>query len=267
MFILEPHSRTATRDAMELSSATHLVNSIALRVDNLGRTVSGKILLENISFSVPPRETLAIVGPSGSGKSTLLRLLNRLDEPTTGTVFLDGVDYRELPPRELRRRIGMVTQRPYLFPGTVADNLQFGPRQREQTLSDTAIERLLGSVGLPDYALRDVANLSGGEAQRVSFARTLANEPEILLLDEPSSALDESSKHGIESLIQTIMGKKSDLVPGSDEVQHQPLSCVLVTHDMAQASRLAQYAIALAAGHIVKSGRIEEVFRVEDPVS
>jgi putative ABC transport system ATP-binding protein len=145
-----------------------------LRAENLGRSIPGKALIREVNFTLDAGETLAIVGPSGSGKSTLLRLLNRLDEPTSGTVYLDKMDYRDIPPRELRRRVGMVTQRPFLFPGTVATNLQFGPRQRNEMLSDVEVDRLLVGVGLTGYASRDVANLSGGEAQRVSFARTLA---------------------------------------------------------------------------------------------
>src|SRR6266403_1271896 len=94
--------------------------------------------------------------------SSSVRLLNRLDEPTTGTVYLDNVDYRQIAPRELRRRVGMVTQRPFLFPGTVADNLRFGPRQRGQDLTETRSEELLASVGLAGYGSRGVANLSGG---------------------------------------------------------------------------------------------------------
>src|SRR6266576_5459968 len=114
-----------------------------LRAENLGRTVRDKVLVADTSFEVRKGETLVIVGPSGAGKSSLLRLLNRLDEPSTGSVFLDDVDYRQIAPRELRRRVGMVTQRPYLFPGPVADNLRFGPRQRGQDLTETRIEELL----------------------------------------------------------------------------------------------------------------------------
>src|SRR5438309_9005769 len=115
-------------------------DSVILRVENLGRSVPGKILVSGATFEVRKGETLAIVGPSGAGKSSLLRLLNRLDEPTSGTVLLEGKDYREIPTRELRRRVGMVMQRPFVFPGTVAQNLQFGPQQQERTLSDDDIE-------------------------------------------------------------------------------------------------------------------------------
>jgi putative ABC transport system ATP-binding protein len=242
---------------------------VALRAEHLGRSVPGKALVEDISFAVQRAETFAIVGPSGSGKSTLLRLLNRVDEPTSGTVFLDDVDYKRLAPRELRRRVAMVTQRPFLFPGTVAGNLQFGPRQRGEVLSDSRIEELLESVGLAGYATRDVANLSGGEAQRVSFARTLANTPEVVLLDEPTSALDADSKRGIESLILEIMhrGGTQDALVNPSAARTAGLTCVLVTHDLAQAARLARRALLLRGGHIVKLGPIEEVLHVEDSVS
>jgi len=127
-------------------------------------------LVEDVIFEVRTGEVLAIVGPSGSGKSSLLRLLNRLDEPTSGTVYVEGIDYRQIEPRELRRKLGLVNQRPYLFPGTVEDNLRFGPLQRGELLSQETIEQLLARVGLSGYASRNVANLSGGEAQRVSLA-------------------------------------------------------------------------------------------------
>src|SRR4029077_19536283 len=221
---------------------------LVLRAEKLGRSVSTKILVADATFEVRRGEMLAIVGPSGSGKSSLLRLLNRLDEPTSGTVNLDGVEYRGIAPRELRRRVGMVTQRAFLFPGTVAENLQFGPRQRGDSLSESRVEELLKGVGLADYGSRDVANLSGGEAQRVSFARTLANAPEVLLLDEPTSALDDDSKREVETIIQQIGGQ-------------QGIAGVLVTHDVAQAARLARRVLVLEAGRIVRSGMVEEVLR------
>jgi putative ABC transport system ATP-binding protein len=221
-------------------------DSAVLRGDRLRRVVQDKILVEEASFAVGAGEVLAIVGPSGSGKTSLLRLLNRLDEPTSGTVYVQGTDYREMMPRELRRKLGMVTQRPYLFPGTVEQNLRFGPNQRQEVLSQDSIEQLLAEVGMPGYANRDIANLSGGEAQRVSVARTLANSPLVLLLDEPTSALDEASKLEVEGLIQKI-------------VRDQELTCVMVTHDNAQAARLAQRALVLEAGRIIRAGPTNEV--------
>ena len=217
-----------------------------LRTQHLGRIVKEKVLVEDATFEVRTGEVLAIVGPSGSGKSSLLRLLNRLDEPTSGTVYLAQTDYRQIAPRDLRRKLGMVNQRPYLFPGTVEQNLRFGPLQRGESLSQDSIEQLLARVGLKGYASRNIANLSGGEAQRVSVARTLANSPLVLLLDEPTSALDETSKLEVESCIQKI-------------VRDQGLTCVLVTHDTAQAARLAGRVLILAAGRVVRLGPTNEV--------
>ncbi len=222
--------------------------NIVMRTESLGRTVHDKILVQDVTFELQKGEVLAITGPSGSGKTSLLRLLNRLDEPTSGTVLVEGADYRTIAPRELRRKLGLVTQRPFLFPGTVAENLRFGPVQRGETLPPRAIEELLAQVGLKDYAGRDVANLSGGEAQRVSVARTLANAPLALLLDEPTSALDEVAKLEVESAIQKV-------------VHDRGLTCVVVTHDVAQAVRLAGLALVLEHGQVVRSGLAGEVLR------
>jgi len=221
-------------------------DSVVIRTDRLGRVVGSKVLVEDATFEVRSGETLAIVGPSGSGKTSLLRLLNRLDEPSSGTVFVDGVDYREIAPQELRRNLGMVMQRPYLFPGTVEENLRFGPLQRRQVLTASEIGKLLDRVGLSGYAEHNVANLSGGEAQRVSLARTLANSPLVLLLDEPTSALDDSSKLEVETLIQEI-------------VQERGLTCIIVTHDTAQARRLAGRALLVQSGRIVRAGLVSQV--------
>jgi putative ABC transport system ATP-binding protein len=202
--------------------------------------------VDDINLEVREGEVLAVVGPSGSGKSSFLRLLNRLDEPTSGTVFLNEVDYRQMPPRELRRTVGMVTQRAFLFPGTVYDNVSFGPQQRGEVLSNDKSDELLTRVGLTGYAKRDVANLSGGEAQRVSLARALANSPAVLLLDEPTSALDEAAKFGVESLIHDIINQNQ-------------LTCVIVTHDMAQAARIATRVMTLEQGRATRIGTVEEV--------
>jgi ABC-type iron transport system FetAB ATPase subunit len=221
-----------------------------LEARNLSRQVGGTKIVDDISFQVHRSEVLAVVGPSGSGKSSLLRLLNRLDEPTAGTVSLEGVDYRSIPPRELRRRVGMVTQIPYLFPGTVADNLRFGPRQQARDLQDQEVAALLAKVGLHNHADRDASQLSGGEAQRVSLARALANGPSVLLLDEPTSALDEGSKQGVEILILGV-------------VRESALACVMVTHDRAQAERVAGRVLRLAMGKAVHLGPAKEVLDAE----
>ncbi len=221
-------------------------DAAVLRTERLGRRVGEVWIVSEISLEVQRGELLGIVGPSGSGKSSFLRLLNRLDEPTSGMVFLEGEDYRRIPPRELRRRVGMVTQRPFLFPGDIGSNLRFGPAQRGETLPDTEIASLLEHVGLPGFASRNIANLSGGEQQRVSLARALANRPEVLLLDEPTSALDEQAKAGVEELVHDLVNRNS-------------LTSVLVTHDRDQARRLCRRVAILEAGRLVQLGTTVEV--------
>jgi putative ABC transport system ATP-binding protein len=217
-----------------------------LRTENLTRLVGSTTIVNDVSVSVVRGEILAICGPSGAGKSSFLRLINRLDEPTSGTCFLGGTDYRQLPPRELRRRVGLVLQTPFLFPGTVAENLRFGPRQRGETVSDGTIERLLSEVGLSGFGWRPVTELSGGEAQRVSVARTLANSPEILLLDEPTSALDDDAKRTVEAVIV-------------DVVRAKKLTCLIVTHDTSQAARIADRAMLMRAGRLEKIVAAQEI--------
>src|ERR1700741_3009116 len=206
-----------------------------LATKHLSRAVGGKLLVDDINIQLEAGEVLAVVGPSGAGKSSFLRLINRLDEPTSGTGYLSGQDYKQLAPRELRRRVGMVLQSAYLFPGTVAENVSYGPRQRGEELTTAEIDNLLEQVGLEKFARRDVSHLSGGEAQRVSLARTLANKPQVLLLDEPTSALDNRAEREIEALLTRVLGD-------------QQLTALIVTHDAGQAERIARRAILINAG-------------------
>ena len=206
----------------------------------------GRFLVRNISFAVEPGEVLAIVGPSGAGKSTLLRMINRLDEPTYGMVCFHGEDYRSIPPAALRRSIGMVMQRAYLFPGTVAENIAFGPHQHGLGITEEQIAELLIHVGLEGYSQRDALTLSGGEAQRVAITRALANQPEVLLLDEPTSALDENSRSGVERLLESLIRKRH-------------LTCLWVTHNLEQARTMANRVLSLEAGHIVAIGTPAQV--------
>jgi len=226
-----------------------------LECRNVSRRLPGPaktFLLEDVSFGVAKAEVLAVLGPSGAGKSTLLRLLNRLDEPTGGTILLGGEDYRSLAPRTLRRRVGMIMQRAYLFPGTVAENVRFGPAQHGLAISDGEIENLLNQVGLAGYGDRDAGTLSGGEAQRVAITRALANSPEVLLLDEPTSALDELAKEGVETLLESL-------------IRQRGLTCVWVTHDAAQAGRMADLVLLLEAGRVTGFGRAAEVLQTGIP--
>jgi putative ABC transport system ATP-binding protein len=222
-----------------------------LACSQLGRTLpppESRTLLADVRFALERGAVLAVVGPSGSGKSTLLRLLNRLDEPTSGVVLLNGTDTRTLPPRELRRRIGMVMQRAYLFPGTVAENVAFGPKQWGRVISPDDIDALLSHVGLEGYGSRDALTLSGGEAQRVAITRALANEPEVLLLDEPTSALDEAARHGVEALLESL-------------IRERHLTCVWVTHSTEQARAMADKVLTIESGRVSGYGPVAEVLR------
>jgi putative ABC transport system ATP-binding protein len=178
----------------------------------------------------------AILGPSGSGKSTLLRLLNRLADPDSGTVRFRGADVRELDPLELRRSAALVPQLPAPVPGSVAENVRFGPGLLGRQPDPDEFMRMAGLDG--GFAERDAARLSVGEQQRVMLARALALEPEVLLLDEPTAALDDAAKEGVERTLAELADRSG-------------LSLVVVTHERAQAERLAQRVVRLNAGRAV----------------
>ena len=147
-------------------------------------------VLNDVSFTVGRGHSLTLVGPSGSGKSTLLRCLNRLVEPTSGTLRFDGDDARSFDPRELRRRVALVMQTPVLFEGTVRDNLRVRPADAPGDFSEDRLRATLAEVGLePELLDRDGATLSGGEKQRVTIARALLRDPQALLVVETISRL------------------------------------------------------------------------------
>jgi putative ABC transport system ATP-binding protein len=191
-------------------------------------------VLVDVSATIPNGAT-ALLGPSGSGKSSLLRLLNRLSDPELGTVHFKGDDVRTLDVLDLRRRAVLVPQLPAPLPGTVADNVRYGPSLCDRTVN---VNSCLGRAGLArTYADRDAGELSVGEQQRVMLARALALEPEVLLLDEPTSALDEAARDGVE---RTLF-----------ELAQAGVAMVLVTHDRAQAVRIASRVVELREGQVV----------------
>jgi len=192
----------------------------------------GREVLRGIDLRIEPGAT-ALLGPSGSGKSTLLRLLNRLADPERGSVKLRSEDLRSLDSLELRRRLQLVPQLPAPLPGSVAENLQYGPSLCGRKAD---VARALELAGLDaGFADREAGRLSVGEQQRVMLARALALEPEVLLLDEPTAALDDEARAGVE---QTLARLEAQL----------DVSTVLVTHDRDQASRLAVRIVELRDG-------------------
>ncbi|WP_394739261.1 ABC transporter ATP-binding protein [Natronococcus roseus] len=217
-----------------------------LETESLTRVVDGEPIVEDVSLRVAASTVLAVVGSSGAGKSSFLRLLNRLDEPTDGTVYLDGVDYHEIDPQELRRRVGLVPQESALRPGTVRENVAASDLIRGQPVDEERVAALLDRVQLPNAAERDVEDLSGGQQQRVAVARTLYVDPEVLLLDEPTSHLDSETEARVEELL-------------GDLIRTEGLTCVLVTHDTAQAERLGDRVAEFEDGRVIAEGRPEEV--------
>lgn len=183
----------------------------------------------------------AVVGPSGAGKSTLLRLCNRLEVPTRGRVLFRGEDVAQLDPLGLRRRVGLVAQRPTPFPGTVAENL----RVAEPHADDAAMAAVLERVELDDSFLpRPAGDLSGGEAQRVCLARTLLTGPEVLLMDEPTSSLDPHTRYALEALA------RAEALGG--------VPVIWVSHDLEQVQRIADHVVVLVKGVIVHTGRARD---------
>jgi len=212
-----------------------------------------RAVLQDITVTIPEGSAFAVTGPSGSGKTTLLRLLNRLDDPTSGAIGMDGKPLATLAPLSLRRQVGMVFQVPFLFAGSVRDNLTLAvDLGREQDGGQEAWPEafwgdLLEDVGLdPSFLDRAADRLSLGEMQRVSVARALACGPRALLLDEPTSALDATAAG---RLLETFAHLH----------RTRGLTLVLVTHALADARELATHALRLESGRLVAAGPASEV--------
>jgi putative ABC transport system ATP-binding protein len=212
-----------------------------LSLDDVSVVREGVPVLSGITAQIEPGRCTALAGPSGAGKSTLLRLLDRLEEPTAGSVLLRGRPLPSYDVLEVRRRVGLVQQAPVLLGATVLEDLRTG---RPALTEDEAVA-LLGRVGLADQALtRATASLSGGEAQRLCLARALAVGPEVLLLDEPTSALDAVAAMSVERVVRALVA--------------DGLTAVLVSHDLRQARRLADDVLVLRAGRLEEAGPAAE---------
>jgi len=202
-------------------------------------------ILKDVSFTVERGRALTLVGPSGSGKSSLLRCLNRLEEPTAGTVRFEGRDIRDLDPRRLRRGAALVMQTPVVFEGTVRDNLRLRPADVDGDLSEARLGQALADVGLEGELLdRDAATLSGGEKQRVTIARAILRNPEALLLDEPTSALDPPNATLV---IETVSRLR----------ESRRLSIVAVTHQPDLVQRLGGTLLYLVKGRVEASASLD----------
>ena len=214
--------------AVGVTAAGFSFDDVSVVVDD------GTAILDRVSLELPARGLTAIAGPSGSGKSTLLRCCNRLEVPSSGRIRLGDDDISTLDPMALRRRAGMVFQRPVVFGGTVHDNFCVA----RPGVSETEARGVLGQVGLPASLLgRQADDLSGGEAQRMCIARALLTGPEILLMDEATSALDVDARKTVERLATELLATG--------------ITILWVTHDLEQAERIADHVVVVLAGRVV----------------
>ena len=211
-----------------------------IEIDNITKIYDSARAVDGVSMTIDTGTITVIVGTSGSGKTTLLRLINRLEEPTSGEVRINGQSTLDVKPHILRRRIGYVFQSIGLFPHmNAAHNIGIGPRIAGSPLADARITELLEMVDLDgSYATRMPSELSGGQRQRIGVARALAGDPEVLLMDEPFGALDPVTRDAL-----------GDRVRGLHETLG--LTTVMVTHDMAEALLLADRVLVMDAGQIV----------------
>ena len=233
--------------------------TLALYVNNLNLYYGSKLALRNINMSIPQKRVTAYIGPSGCGKSTLLRCFNRMNDLVDnvrieGEVLLDGKNIfdRSINVTELRRRVGMVFQKPNPFPKSIYENVAYGLRLQginNRSTLDDVVEKALKNAALWEEVknhLNDNAlSLSGGQQQRLVIARTIAIEPEVLLLDEPTSALDPISTLKIEELINELKSK---------------YTIIIVTHNMQQAARVSDYTAFMWLGDLIEFSDTNTLF-------
>ncbi len=208
-------------------------------------------ILKDLSLTLQPATLTVLVGPSGGGKSTLLRLINRLEEPTRGRIFLDRVDISTIDPLQLRGRVGTVLQQPHMFEGSVLENLQRPFGYRGELPPDGSSFRLLETLQLcrlePSILAQNSRTLSLGQQQRVCLARTLMTEPEVLLLDEPTSALDRPTAVQLGQMLQTVCRERS-------------LTVLMTSHDLYLAEQVGDQIAFLQGGGILEQGSVAEFF-------
>ena len=251
--------------AASMASAAHETPSpdtqpkALIQIRNLSLRYGDKTALSAIDLEIPERRVTAFIGPSGCGKSTLLRCLNRMndlvdDVEVQGQILLDGIDIydRRTDVVALRRRVGMVFQKSNPFPKSIYENVAYGLRiagTRRRDVLDAAVERSLRGAALWDEVkdrLGDSAlALSGGQQQRLCIARAIAIEPEVILMDEPCSALDPIATTKVESLIHELTGR---------------YTIVIVTHNMQQAARVSDRTAFLYLGKLIEVGPTEKIF-------
>jgi phosphate transport system ATP-binding protein len=235
------------------------MKEIKIVVKDLSLYYGEKQALKNISIDIPEKRVTAFIGPSGCGKSTFLRVLNRMNDlidhvKIDGEVYIDGVNIydKSLDIVNLRKNVGMVFQKSNLFPKTVYENIVYGPKIngiRDKKILDEIVEKTLNQAAIwdevKDRMNENALSLSGGQQQRLCIARALAVEPEIILMDEPASALDPISTAKIEELIHELK---------------QQYTIVIVTHNMQQAARVSDQTAFFYLGELIEYDRTTKIF-------
>ncbi|MFH1322269.1 MAG: phosphate ABC transporter ATP-binding protein PstB [Methanobacteriota archaeon] len=235
-----------------------MVTTDAIETTNLNAWYGKTQALKNVNMSIEVNRITAIIGPSGCGKSTFIRCLNRMNDliegfRTEGEILMHGIDIKDADPVMLRKKVGMVFQKPNPFPKSIYENVAYGPRihgNMENNELDAVVESSLKKAALWDEVkdrLDDNAfELSGGQQQRLCIARALAVEPEVILFDEPCSALDPISTSKIEDLMTELKEK---------------YTLVIVTHNMQQAARVSDYTAFFLMGEMIEFGETNQIFK------
>ena len=222
-----------------------------IQIKDLRKSFGNLNVLKGVNLTIAEQEVLVIIGPSGCGKSTLLRCMNFLEEPTGGTVAIDGVVLKnDATINEVRKEVGMVFQRFNLFPHmTVLENLMLAPmkvRGVDKVEAEATAKKYLEKVGMADKANNYPEQLSGGQQQRVAIARALCMKPKVMLFDEPTSALDPEMINEVLDVMKTLA--------------HEGMTMVVVTHEMGFAREVGDRVIFLYEGNILEEGTPEEIF-------
>ena len=220
-----------------------------IQFEHVNKSYGKTPILKDLTFTIPDGQFVILIGPSGCGKTTTLKTINRLIEPDSGTVLIDGQDIHSQDKVTLRRHIGYVIQQIGLFPNmTVAQNICVVPKllKYDKAKCDTIVQDLLKMVGMEQYANKYPSELSGGQQQRIGVLRALAASPPIVLMDEPFSALDPLTRESLQDEVKSLQQKLNKTI-------------VFVSHDMSEALKLADIIIFMSAGEVVQMASPEEM--------
>ncbi|WP_053220001.1 ABC transporter ATP-binding protein [Virgibacillus senegalensis] len=214
----------------------------AVQLKDVSYSVDGQEILKHVTGVFPEGKITTLVGPSGAGKTSLFRLINGLRAPSSGDIFVQGKPIEEYNPVDLRRKVGVALQSATMISGSVYENLALPLKLQEKQLAEEDAQELLDLVGLKEDTLdQNIKDLSGGQRQKLSIARTLVNRPDVLLLDEITASLDRVSQQDIEKLIVKIN-------------QIYQTTMIWITHNLQQARDIGDYTWVMIAGEVVETG-------------